>query len=127
MVNLGKDVFFIADTDAHGRQLWHLNPAVTGVEDPLVAAAVAVYPNPTDGEVTLPAGGGAICRPGNHQYAGPHRESAAKRNHPEHGGVATHHKPAVLVTRAVPAADCGDQRDGKPKDHQKVAVPRDNP
>ena len=53
MANLGKDIFFFADTDAHGRQLWHLNPAVTAVEDPLVAAAVAVHPNPTDGAVTL--------------------------------------------------------------------------
>jgi hypothetical protein len=49
----GKDILFIADTDAHGRQLWHTNPAVTGVEDPLVASAVAVYPNPTNGETTL--------------------------------------------------------------------------
>jgi ELWxxDGT repeat protein len=27
----------------------------------------------------------------------------------------------------VPAADYGDARDGNQKDHQKVAVPRDNP
>ena len=53
MVNLGKDILFIADTDAHGRQLWHTSPAVTAVEDPLVASSIAVYPNPTDGEVTL--------------------------------------------------------------------------